>query len=170
MATAAALALFPTRIDRTHLLSSTLLQGLTLVNLLVLPPAFRFPLLSVWVSKPHFGTNEDQKTYGVKNIPTIWTSREFNENLADGSSVCCVAPVVAPPGVRERITQEWTLDGKLLEKSQLKSTIRGNVNQRGFHSFFCKRNFPSVHAQHVLRCRLTLQDIIFLGETSLILQ
>lgn len=170
MATAAALALFPTRIDRTHLISSTVLQALTLLNLLALPPAFRFPLLSVWVNKPHFGTNEDQKDFGVTNLPAIWSSREFNATLAEGSSICCVAPVVAPPGVRERITQEWTLDGKLLEKPQLKSTIQGNANQRGFHSFFCKHNFPPVSTQHVLRCRLSLQETIFLGESSLILQ
>jgi hypothetical protein len=170
MATGAALALFPTRLDRTHLLSSTVLQALTLVNLLVLPPAFRFPLLSVWVSKPHFGTNEDQKNYGVENIPTHWSVDEFNAALNSGSSICCVAPVVAPPGVRERIIQEWTLDGHLLEKTQLKGTIRGNASQRGFHSFFCKRNFPSITAHHLLRCRLSLQESIFLGESTLILR
>ncbi len=170
MATGAALALFPTRIDRTHLISSTILQALTMMNLLLLPPAYRFPLLSVWVSKPHFGTNEDQKDHGVTSIPTNWSVREFNQSLTDGSSVCCVAPVVAPPGVRERITQEWTLDGRLLEKPQLKSTIQGNADQRGFHSFFCKRNFPPAHAESVLRCRLSLQETIFLGETTLKLQ
>jgi hypothetical protein len=170
MALAAALALFPTRLDRTHLMSSIALQGLTLVNLLLLPPAFRFPLLSVWVNKPHFGINEDQKDHGVRNIPGAWSLREFKATLAEGSSLCCVAPVVAPPGVRERIAQEWTLDGQLLEKPQLKSTIRGNANQRGFHSFFCKRKFPPAQAGQLLRCRVSLQDSIFLGETTLDLQ
>ncbi|HYX32056.1 MAG TPA: hypothetical protein VE954_03005 [Oligoflexus sp.] len=170
MATGAALALFPTRLDRTHLLSSALLQALTLINLLVLPPAFRFPLLSVWVNKPHFATNEDQKSLGVQSIPRQWPLKEFKDTLGSGSSICCVAPVVAPPGVRERVTQEWTLEGQLLEKPQLKSTIRGNVDQRGFHSFFCKRNFPPAHAQNILRCRLLLQETIFLGESTLILQ
>jgi hypothetical protein len=170
MASAAALVLFPTRLDRTHWISSIILLALTLVNLLLLPPAFRFPLLSVWVSKPHFGINEDQKDHGVKNVPKDWSMREFQSTLVEGSSICCVAPVVAPPGVRERITQEWTLEGRLLEKPQLKSTIRGNANQRGFHSFFCKRNFPSAEAGQQLRCRVSLQDSIFLGETTLNLQ
>ncbi|WP_141731231.1 hypothetical protein [Oligoflexus tunisiensis] len=169
LAAGAALALFPTRIDRNHLLSSTLLQALTLVNLLALPPAWRFPLLSVWVSKPHFATNEDQKDVGVQKLPREITVGQFRETLASGSSICCVAPVVAPPGVRERVTQEWTLDGRLLEKPQLKSYIRGNANQRGFHSFFCKRNFPRASAGHEIRCRLSLQETIFLGEMTLTL-
>lgn len=169
LATGAALALFPTRIDRQHLISSTVLQALTLVNLLLLPPAFRFPLLSVWINKPHFAMNEDQKDLGVQSIPVHWNTREFSSALGAGASICCVAPVVAPPGVRERISQEWTFDGQLLEKPQLKSTIRGSESQKGFHSFFCKHNFPVPTANHILRCRVSLQDTIFLGESILIL-
>jgi hypothetical protein len=170
LAAGAALALFPTRIDRNHLLSSALLLALTLLNLLLLPPALRFPLLSVWVSKPRFATNEDQKDTGVEKLPREMKATAFRDTLRSGSTICCVAPVVAPPGVRERVIQEWTLEGELLEKPQLKSYIRGNANQRGFHSFFCKRNFPPVRAGQILRCRISLQETIFLGEMSLTLQ
>jgi len=170
LATAAALALLPTRLDRTHLLSSTILQAMALINLLVLPPAFRFPMLSVWVDRPHFATNEDQRDFGVKPLPLEWTVRDFQSTLAENSSICCVAPVVAPPGVRERISQEWTLDGELVERPLLKSFIQGSEKQRGFHSFFCKHNFPPMTGDHTLRCHVTLQDTIFLGEAKLILR
>ncbi len=169
LAAAAAFTLLPTRLDRPHLISSAILQILTLINLLLLPPAFRFPILSVWLDKPHFAINEDQKERGVTSLPTRWSLASFTGSLREGSSVCCVAPIVAPPGVRERVTQEWTIDGELIEKPQLRSIIQGSEKQKGFHSFFCKHNFPAMNAQHGLRCRLSLQDSIFLGETWLLL-
>ena len=165
----AVLALFPTRLDRSHIVASLILMTSVVTNLLLIPIAWRFPILSVWLDKPHFATNADRKEFGVEKLKAQLSVEELEALLNRGSSLCCVAPVVAPSGVRAKVTQEWTLDGHVLERSELKSYIQGNAEQKGFYSFFCKHNFPKLSAQHTLRCRLSLQDSIFLGDLQLLL-
>ncbi|MCX6130895.1 MAG: hypothetical protein NTX25_17785 [Proteobacteria bacterium] len=162
-------ALLPSRLDRNHIKASSLLITAITVNLLLLPYAWRFPMLSVWLDHPHFATNEDQRHLGTAEIKNVLGINELKSMLGEGSSLCCIAPVVAPPGIRERITQEWTLDGQIIERPELKSYIQGNAQQKGFHSYFCKRNLPSLSSKQILRCRLSLQDRIFLGEIEVYL-
>ncbi len=160
-------ALMPMRFEKKQFKSSAVLFCFTFLALLALPMSWRFPMLSVWLEKPHFATNENQKSLGVKVLTDELSLYEFKETLRQGNTICCVAPIVAPPGVRERVTQEWTLGGILLERPELKSSIQGNAEQRGFHSFFCKRNFPQLARDQTLLCQLSLQDSIFLGEIKL---
>jgi hypothetical protein len=167
LSVAAILSLIPTRFDRLHCGNSMLLILIVMSNLRLMPISTRFPVLSVWIDKPRFAINEDQKNRGISKLEHEISLEKFEAMLTQEFSICCVAPVIAPPGIRERITQEWTIDKHVIERPKLSKLIQGNEEQRGFHSFFCKHNFPEIKSQSTIRCQISLQESIYLGEIQL---
>lgn len=160
-----ALAFFPTRREGKYVLLLFLLWGFYLVPLLFVPPAFRFPLLSVWAKKPHFAWDVQGKPPGDAALAKTMSKGYFRDFLQEGHALCCVAPVVAPPKLSTNIRQEWTLGDKIIESTELKTRIQGNIAQQAFHSYFCKRNFPLSGQEEKLKCRVTISDDIDIGGT-----
>lgn len=156
-------ALLPARFDKKHLLILGSSALVLLIALLGLPLSWRFPILSVWLQKPHFETDTLRKDSPHLTLQTSMPREEVLALLQSGHSLCCVAPIVAPPQLREKIQQEWTLDGELIERPELKTTIAGNAQQRAFRSYYCKQNFPKLEQGETLRCRLFLQEYLYLG-------
>lgn len=167
LALASALAFIPTRKEKSYVLMLLCLWILSLIPLLLLDPAHRFPLLSVWAKNPHFAFSGDTKPAYAESLAKSMSRQSVKAIIADGASLCCVAPIVAPPGFRLNVRQEWQLGNRLIESVQLKTPIQGNAKQSAFHSYFCKRNFPFGEDDEKLRCRIMIGDSIDIGGSSM---
>ena len=160
-------AFIPGRRDKSHLITVGWGSLGLVAMMLTLPLAWRFPVLSIWLQKPHFETDTADKDETHRNLGAHISAADLRGLLADGHSVCCVAPIVAPPRLREKVVQEWTIDGHVIESPELKTSIAGNAEQRAFRSYYCKQNFPALETGQVLRCRLFLQHSMTLGGAQL---
>jgi hypothetical protein len=158
------LAFIPTQREKKYLRSQALLL-LGLIALLLLPPLpMRFPLLSVWLKKPHFALDRKNAHEFGEHLPKLLMWSDLRSEMASEASLCCIAPVVAPPAFREKLTQEWILDDKVLETAHLKTTIQGRKStDSAFRSFYCKKNFPPIETDATLRCLVYLQEAVYLG-------
>lgn len=161
------LAFFPTRKEGRHFLRLLALWGLTLIPLLLVPSAYRFPLLSVWTKKPHFAWDMQSRSSKDEPLAKTMSAAYFKDSLSEGRALCCVAPVVAPPKLSTSVIQEWSLGGKIIESTELKTRIKGNASQQAFHSFFCKKSFPLDGREQTLRCRIKIGGAIDIGGTSI---
>ena len=165
----ALIAVIPANLSRTHLGASTLLFLFALTLMVVLPREGRFPVLSVWPSHPHFAFDafDPMKIAGENMQPEDLTADQLASFLARGHTLCCVAPVTAPPAVREKVTQGWSLDGFLVERQQLDTAISGNPEGQPFRSYYCKRHFPQFKAGMVIGCELYLADDLYMGQIKI---
>lgn len=163
------LAFLPTQKEGKYFALLIGLWVLTLIPLLFLPSQYRFPILSVWAKKPFYAWDVKGKVPEGESLAKTMSKSYFRDYLSEGHSLCCVAPVVAPQKVTTKIKQEWTLGGRVIESTQLKTPIQGNVAQVAFHSFFCKRNFPMNEEEEVLRCRIKIGENIDIGGAQVIL-
>lgn len=166
MALTVIIAFIPTQRERRYLTSQGILCAVTIAFVLLPPLPMRFPLLSVWLKSPRFAIDRGDSHQFNEKLPKqpLWT--ELRKELANDASLCCMAPVVAPPSLREKLTQEWLLDGKVLEEAHLKTAIQGNSRELAFRSFYCKKNFPAISEDETLRCRVYLQDSVYIGGIS----
>ncbi len=163
-------AFIPGRRDKSHMITVGVGSLALIASLLALPLSWRFPILSVWLQKPHFETDTLVKDSPHQSLGDTFPVQDLQRLLAEGHSLCCVAPIVAPPTLREKVVQEWSLDGHIIESPELKTSIAGNADQRAFRSYFCKQNFPSFGPGQLLRCRILLQHSINLGSTQVSLE
>jgi hypothetical protein len=167
MAGITTIALIPTKLTLPKIKLATGLWAVFMVLLLLLPVSLRFPILSVWLDKPRFAFDINRQDVTPMAMEEI-SKTELETYLKNGHALCCVAPIVAPPGVREKVKQEWSTTQRVLESPLLKTTIRGSSEERSFYSYFCKHNFPSFAEKETIRCRLYLNDSeIHLGDISL---
>ncbi len=157
----------PVRRHKRHLLGNLLGVAAVLLITLGTPAAWRFPVLSVWVQDPSFEWDTLLKNQPHPHLPPEAPAVQLIKSLSEDHNLCCLAPVVAPPGVQERVTQEWKLNQTLIERPELPTTITGNSDQKAFRSYYCKKRFPALEAGQTLSCRLYLQSHIYLGEVKL---
>ena len=157
--------IIPAHLSKTHIKQSAMLALLPLTMLVLLPREGRFPILSVWLNRPHFAFDETILP-PLKEMPADLSSDQLKAFIESGHSLCCVAPVIAPADVREKVTQNWSLDGKSIERPQLNTLVSGNPYGKPFHSFYCKRNFPRLANGSVMACDLYLADRIYLGQVA----
>lgn len=167
LAAIAGLAFIPTRREWKYLALLILLWGGYLIPLLLLPPSYRFPILSVWARKPHFAWDARGKGQADDALARTMSVGYFRDYLNEGHELCCVAPIVAPPKLSTNVRQIWSLGDRVIESTELKTRIQGNIAQRAFHSYFCKRNFPLSANVEKLSCRVTISDDIDVGGTAL---
>ncbi len=167
LATVCTLAMIPTRREWFYLLTLIGAWGLLVGSLLVLPPAYKFPILSVWSKAPRFAWDADNKDLPPPSLGKEMTQADIRLFIDEGHTLCCVAPIIAPPSLNINIIQEWTLGDRVIETAQLKTPIHGSAKQQAFHSFFCKKNFPFGQEDERLRCRIRIGDDIDLGGASL---
>ena len=163
----ALIAVLPARRTRPHLTASAVLALWALTVLILLPGSERFPVLSVWVNRPHFAFDTDGTQPAGQLLPDDMPSEEIVKFLAEGHSLCCVAPVVAPPDVRENVTQGWSVDGATIERPQLATLISGNALALPFRSYYCKHHFPRLNGGMVVTCDLYLADKVHVGQARL---
>lgn len=159
-------AFIPTRKEIRYVISLLCLWLISLVPLFAFDATHRFPLLSVWTKDAHFAFKIDSKDSSDKGLAKSISRQSIKDVLVDGGSICCVAPVVAPPNLRTNIRQEWMLGDRIIESVQLKTPIQGNVTQQAFHSYFCKKNLPFGAEDERLRCRVQIGDSIDIGGAS----
>ncbi|MBC7660541.1 MAG: hypothetical protein H7249_12655 [Chitinophagaceae bacterium] len=167
MAGISSLAFIPTRKEKSYILSLLALWFLSLIPLLFLDAPLRFPLLSVWTKDSHFAFDIVNKETADQHLAKSISKQSVKDALKEGHTLCCVAPVVAPPGLRANIKQEWSLGRRVIESVQLKTPIQGNVTQQAFHSYFCKKNLPLGEVDERLRCRVQIGDGIDIGGSSI---
>lgn len=167
LAGVSSLAFIPTRREKRYIFGLVALWLLSLIPLFAFDPSMRFPMLSVWTKDAHFAFNIDSKDTEDNALAKSISRQSIKDALAEGGTVCCVAPVVAPPGIQTNVRQEWKLGDRIIESVQLKTPIKGNVTQQAFHSFFCKKNFPFGADDERLRCRIQIGDSIDIGGTSI---
>ncbi len=163
LALISALGFIPTQREWRYFVFLAGLWAVTLIPLMLLPAPYRFPLLSVWTKKPHFAWDTGGKSAADEPLARTMSQGYLKDFLADGHMLCCVAPIVAPPKLSTTIRQEWTLGGRVIESTELKTPIRGSATQEAFHSYFCKRNFPLTDEDEWLRCRITIGSDIDIG-------
>ena len=167
LALISSLAFIPTRKEKSYILSLLALWLLLLIPLFFLSPPNRFPLLSVWIKDSHFAFDISGKEAADSHLGKSISKQSVKESLIDGHTFCCVAPVVAPPGLRTNVRQEWQLEERVFESIELKTPIQGNSTQQAFHSFYCKKNIPFGVDDERLRCRIQIGDAIDIGGTSI---
>lgn len=157
------IAFIPTKRERRYLLSQGILCLVTMAAVLLPPLPMRFPLLSVWLKEPRFAIDRGDSHQFEQQLPKLPSWGILREEFTQDASLCCITPVVAPPAFREKITQEWLLGSKELESAHLKTSIQGNANESAFRSFYCKKNFPAIQEDETIRCRVYLQDSVYIG-------
>jgi hypothetical protein len=160
-------SVLPSQKQKSHLYATSALLGFLLLVSVILPLSWRFPILSVWLQSPRFETDTHIKDETHLVFGKEVQLAKVQKLLAEGHHICCHAPIVAPGSIREKVQQEWTLNGQLLERPLLKTTIAGNPFQRAFRSYYCKQNFTLMQGNDLLRCRLYLHGDIYLGEVAL---
>jgi len=167
LAIASLIGFIPTRREKSYVL---LLLGLwitSLIPLFVISPRNRFPILSVWTKAAHFAFRNPNEERATADLAKSISNRTVKDFVGEGGSLCCVAPVVAPPGFRVNIKQEWRLGDRVIESVQLKTPIQGNVKQAAFHSYFCKQRFPFGNEDERLSCRILIGEAIDIGGTAI---
>ncbi|MBF0440994.1 MAG: hypothetical protein HQK54_03750 [Oligoflexales bacterium] len=134
---------------------------------LFLPLTSRVPMVAIWIHDGHFEADRTRNKEPARIIGISYEAQKLRQLLFEGHEICCVAPIVAPPSIKEHIRQEWSLDGIILENPKLPTAISGNPYQRPFRSFYCKRNFPQLASGSTLSCRLFIENDLYLGEAAL---
>jgi hypothetical protein len=167
LAVVSGFAFIPTRKEGRYFIGLAGLWTMTLVPLLVLPPEYRFPLLSVWTKQTHFAWDVEGRSSVDEPLARTMSQSYLKDFIGEGHRLCCVAPIVAPPGLSTTIRQEWTLGGRVIESTELRTPIQGNASQQAFHSYFCKRNFPLGDQDEWLRCRIKIGKDIDVGGTAI---
>lgn len=156
----------PNKRKKQSWLAAGLLAAALVCNIWLLPTPHRFPILSIWLAQPYFTTRHG-KELAVQKLPATIPVTRFRQILNSGQEICCVTPIVAPPGVRESIFMEWYTDDGTIEHPKLRKKAIGNAKQRAFHTYYCKHNFPKILPGNDIYCVITFKEEIFLGEAGL---
>ena len=141
------------------------------VLLLVAMPLFVFksttiPLLSVWVQDGRFALGQDPKDQKSRVTPSI-TRSKLKEILQGDGQICCVSPVVAPQGFESEVSQEWAIDGKVIDTISL-PPVQGAAGEKSFRTYSCKKNFTKIDKWNEIECTTILGGALRVAKIRLI--
>lgn len=127
----------------------------------------QFPLLSVWMPEARFAAGDDPKE-ASNSLPWTLEPTTIAQALTSESGLCCVTPVVAPPGFASPLMHRWSVDGKIIDTIPLPA-VRGLEGERSFRTFSCKRNLPNPQHAREIVCAVLAPGEVSLGRIKMTL-
>lgn len=132
-----------------------------------------FAPVSVWVHNPGFTlgrpvfVDRDHVSGRLARLPAAGlNATSHTDAMLQAQELCCVTPLVAGQGFEAHVTHDWLLDGRFLERIDLRR-VRGNGDDAPYRTFSCKKHFPGLVADSVLRCETRAAGRVLLGAVEI---